>query len=274
MPRQALPRVQVVGAGSSGAGRMAAALVAALRGAGYDTPEPAPRGATGAGAGIVLLAVPDAAIPQAAALIEPGRLVGHLSGATTLEALRPHEAFGLHPLTSVAAAGEPLAGESRESGEGARTAAGSALRGSHAAVVGSSERALATAERLARDLGMTPFTVADRDRAAYHAAASIAANFLIAVEGFAERLAATAGVPRRALVPLVESALRNWAELGAPIALTGPVARGDEETVARQREAVASRSPERLALFDALLAATRDLADESRAVSAEQDRVR
>ena len=107
---------------------------------------------------------------------------------------------------------------------------------------------------------MHPTTVADEDRAAYHAAASIAANFLVTLEGAAERLAAGAGVDRALLVPLVRAAVENWARHGAAEALTGPIARGDEETVARQRAAVAERTPDLLPLFDALADATRALA--------------
>src|SRR5204862_3683083 len=99
--------------------------------------------------------------------------------------------------------------------------------------------------------------VADADRAAYHAAASIASNFLVTLEGAAERLAATAGVDRAALAPLVRATVGNWAEHGAEKALTGPIARGDAETVARQRAAVEDRTPEGVELFDALADATR-----------------
>ena len=84
---------------------------------------------------------------------------------------------------------------------------------------------------------MRAVRVADDDRAAYHAAASIASNFLVTLEGAAERLAATAGVDRELLAPLVRAAVENWAALGAERALTGPIARGDEATVARHREA-------------------------------------
>ena len=80
------------------------------------------------------------------------------------------------------------------------------------------------------------------------------------LEAAAERLAATAGVDRALLEPLVRATVENWAALGAERALTGPVARGDEATVQRQRAAVAERTPELLALFDALVDATRALA--------------
>ena len=104
---------------------------------------------------------------------------------------------------------------------------------------------------------MTAVEVADSDRVAYHAAASIASNFLITLEGAAERLAASAGVERGLLVPLVRATVENWAGLGAQRALTGPVARGDEATVAAQRAAVAQRAPDLLPLFDAMVDATR-----------------
>ena len=224
-----------------GAGRMGTALVGALGAAGVDVRGPAGRDATGEGADIVLLAVPDAAIATAAARIAPGRLVGHLSGATTLEPLAPHEAFSIHPLMTV-------------------TSATVSFAGVPAALAGSTPRARGTAAALADALGLDGFEVADTDRAAYHAAASIASNFLVALEGFAEELAATAGVDRAALVPLVRATVDNWAAAGVRTALTGPIARGDHETVARQRTAVAARLPERLALFDALVSATRDLA--------------
>jgi predicted short-subunit dehydrogenase-like oxidoreductase (DUF2520 family) len=206
-----------------------------------DLDAPLGRGADGAGADVVLLAVPDGEIAAAAAAIVPGRVVGHLSGASTLAPLAPHEAFSLHPLMTV-------------------TAAGATFAGATAAIAGSTDRALGLARSLAERLGMRSVEVADADRAAYHAAASIAANFVVTLEGAAERLAATAGVDRAALVPLVRAAVENWAELGAERALTGPIARGDAATVERQREAVAERCPEALELFDALAQATRDLA--------------
>ncbi|MBL3699898.1 DUF2520 domain-containing protein [Leucobacter luti] len=231
-------RIQIVGWG-----RMGAALHASLAAAGAgDVLLPlAGRGADGSGADLVLLAVPDAAIADAARLIAPGPLVGHLSGMTTLAALAPHEALSVHPLLSV-------------------TGPDTAFAGAHAAVAGTSERALATARSLAETLGLVPFTVADEDRAAYHAAASISANALVAIEWVAERLAATAGVPRAALAPLARAALDNWAARGAAAALTGPIARGDEATVSRQRDALAARLPDELGLFDALTQTTRALA--------------
>jgi predicted short-subunit dehydrogenase-like oxidoreductase (DUF2520 family) len=226
-----------------GAGRLGTALAAALRAAGYAVLGPLGRGADGAGATTVLLCVPDGEIAAAAAAVTAGPLVGHCSGATGLAPLAPHEAFSLHPLMTV-----PV------------DAPADVLRGAGAAIDGATPRALAAAEALAAALGLHATRVEDDDRAAYHAAASIASNFLVTLEGAAERLAATAGVDRALLAPLVRAAVENWAAQGAERALTGPIARGDEETVARQREAVAERTPDLLPMFDALVDATRQVA--------------
>ncbi len=96
----------------------------------------------------------------------------------------------------------------------------------------------------------------------------MASNFLVTVEAAAERLAAGAGLDRSLLVPLVRATVENWSRLGGERALTGPVARGDEATVAAQREAVERRSPELLELFDALVDATRTIARSREAVAA------
>jgi predicted short-subunit dehydrogenase-like oxidoreductase (DUF2520 family) len=226
-----------------GAGRLGTALARALRAAGLTVDGPLGRGADPRGADAVLLCVPDGEIAAAAAALAPGIPVGHCSGATGLDVLAGHEAFALHPLMTVPAGAPP-----------------SVFAGAGAAIAGSTPRSLAVAATLAELLGMRATTVADEDRAAYHAAASIASNFLVTLEGAAERLAAGAGVERELLAPLVRAAVENWARLGAADALTGPIARGDEATVARQRAAVAERAPDLVALYDALADATRALA--------------
>ena len=226
-----------------GAGRLGTALAEALRAAGVTVDGPLGRGATPEAADVVLLCVPDAEIASAARAVppRPGLLVGHCSGATGLDVLDPHEGFSLHPLMTVPRQGAVLAGAG-------------------CAVAGATPRALAAAESLAGALGMVSARIDDADRAAYHAAASIASNFLVTLEAAAERLAAGAGAPRELLVPLVRATVENWAAHGPERALTGPIARGDEATVARQREAVAERAADLLPLFDALAEATRDLA--------------
>jgi predicted short-subunit dehydrogenase-like oxidoreductase (DUF2520 family) len=224
-----------------GRGRLGTALATALERTGHEVSGPLGRRADGAGADAVLLCVPDAEIARAAAHIAPGPLVGHCSGATGLGELTPHEAFSLHPLMTV-------------------TADGADFAGAGAAIAGSTPRALDCAREIAQALGMRPVEIADADRAAYHAAASIASNFLITLEAAAERVAGAAGVERAQLLPLVRATVENWARLGPERALTGPVARGDEATVERQRAAVVEVAADLLPLFDALVDATRALA--------------
>jgi predicted short-subunit dehydrogenase-like oxidoreductase (DUF2520 family) len=232
-----LPRCAVVGHG-----RLGTALATALRDAGAPVLGPLGRGATAGDADVVLLCVPDAEIAAAAEKIAPGRRVGHCSGATTLApitATHP-DAFSLHPLMTV-------------------TREGADFAGAHAAIAGTTEEARATARALADALHMTPFDVPDADRTAYHAAASIASNYLVTLAWAAERVG---GLDRAALAPLVRAAVDNWAAHGPHAALTGPIARGDEATVDAQRAAVARRAPDLVRLFDALAEATRTLAVE------------
>ena len=224
-----------------GRGRMGAALTHALRAAGVHVRGPLGRGANGDGASIVILCVPDREIASASAAITGAAFVGHVSASAELSLLEPHERFTIHPLLSVI-------------GEGA-TFAGAAC-----AIDGSTTKALGVAQALAIHLGMRARRIAPEQRALYHAAASAASNYLTTVEGMAEQLASIVGLERADLLPLVRSAVDNWAERGAPAALTGPVARGDEVTIAKQRAAVSALAPDQLPLWDALVDATRALA--------------
>jgi predicted short-subunit dehydrogenase-like oxidoreductase (DUF2520 family) len=231
-----------------GAGRMGQALAAALGEAGYDISGPHRRGEVPSDADAVLLCVPDSEIPAAtAAVTGTAAFVGHTSGATPLTALEPAgaQAFGLHPLQTV-------------------TGSATRFQGCGCAIAGSTAEAVELADSLARALGMLPFEVEDEQRAAYHAAASIASNFLVTLEAEAEALAAAAGIEgfdaRRMLGPLVRTTVENWIALGSARALTGPVARGDQATVAAQRAAIASQRPQLEPLFDALVERTEALA--------------
>jgi len=183
----------------------------------------------GRGASLVILAPPDAVIAEVAARVagslEPGAIVIHLSGSRTvadLDAITSQrtdvEVGALHPLQSLPA---PEVGAER-------------LAGAWCAVAGSD----AVAE-LAVSLGMHPFVVRDDARAAYHAAATIASNHLVALLGQAQRVAEEAGVPFEALLPLVRATVENVAALGPAGALTGPVSRGDVDTVAAHLDAIA-----------------------------------
>jgi predicted short-subunit dehydrogenase-like oxidoreductase (DUF2520 family) len=235
----------------TGAGRLGTALARALRRAGWEVDGPAGRGASPDGDALILC-VPDGEIAAAAgaAAGKGFRFVGHTSGATPLTALDQagSHSFGLHPLQSF-----PGRDDDADRFEGAGCA-----------IAGSSPEALDLARELATSLRMTPFEIADADRPAYHAAASIASNFLVTLEAAAERVAATAGLApeqaRRLLAPLVRATVDSWAAAGPEKALTGPVVRGDELTVASQRAAVRRADPRLLPLFDALVEETRRVA--------------
>ncbi|MEO8334852.1 MAG: DUF2520 domain-containing protein [bacterium] len=224
-----------------GRGRMGGALSSALENAGVPVRGPLGRDADSSDAAVVLLCVPDREIAAAAATIPLGPIVGHVSASASLSLLEPHERFALHPLLSVLGGGAKFAGAT-------------------CAVDGSTPRALSVAEELARRLGMRACVVPAEKRALYHAAASMASNYLITIESVAERLAVEVGLDRAALVPLVRATLEQWTTLGARAALTGPIARGDEGTVERQRAAVADVAPDLLPLWDALADETRKLA--------------
>jgi predicted short-subunit dehydrogenase-like oxidoreductase (DUF2520 family) len=236
--------------GVVGQGRLGTALTAAFREAGYEVDGPRGRGEVPQ-ADAILLCVPDAEISAAAETVAgAARLVGHTSGATPLGALRPAargaHVFGMHPLQTFAGGTEAPD-----------------LHGVGCAIAGSTPEALETARGLAERLGMVAFELPDHKRAAYHAAASVASNFLITLQAMAEEVAADAGLEpdeaRRLLAPLVRRTVENWVELGPHDALTGPVARGDHATVVAQRHAIEAASPDLLPLFDALVDRTKAL---------------
>jgi predicted short-subunit dehydrogenase-like oxidoreductase (DUF2520 family) len=233
-----------------GAGRLGSALERALRAAGVDVVGPLARGEIPK-ADVVLICVPDGEIGAAASAIRPGsaRFVGHTSGATPIASLdgAGGEAFGLHPLQTFAGGETP-----------------DAFVGVGCAISGSTAAATTVARDLAERLDMRPFVLSESGRAAYHAAASVASNFLVTLQHAAEELAAGAGIDRAdarvLLAPLVRSTVENWADRGPEAALTGPVARGDEDTVERQRDAVETVAPQLLPLFDELVERTRVVA--------------
>jgi predicted short-subunit dehydrogenase-like oxidoreductase (DUF2520 family) len=245
-----IPALAVVGEGRVGSSLAAAGARAGVevRLAGRDDAIDACRGA-----GAAILCVPDAAITEAADAIAAGmpdlRFAGHTSGASGLDALAPLAAagaatFSLHPLQTVPDGNTDFTG-------------------CPAAISGSTAEALAVARALAERLGMRPFEIPDERRAAYHAAASIASNFLVALEESAAGLLEEAGAPdaRELLAPLVLRTAANWSERGAD-ALTGPIARGDETTVARHLEALRETAPQLVPLYEALAQRTRELAEE------------
>jgi len=239
-----------------GSGRVGGAVRRAAAGAGLDVTLAGRDDlqAAAAGATTALLCVPDGEIEAACAAVAgaaPGlRFAGHTSGSRGLDALAAARdagaaTFSLHPLQTIPDAATDLVG-------------------APAAIAGSGDEALGLARDLAERLGMSPFVVTEESRAAYHAAASIASNFLVALESSAVDLLEAAGIgdrdeARELLAPLVLRSAANWAERG-DAALTGPIARGDTETVERHLEAIDGVAPELLALYHALAERTRALA--------------
>jgi predicted short-subunit dehydrogenase-like oxidoreductase (DUF2520 family) len=208
-----------------GPGRAGRSLASALTARGWGNAGHLSRGDDFSDAAVdvdlLLIATPDAAIASVAQTVEPNdtTVVAHLAGSLGLDVLAPHVRRGaLHPLVSLT---DPERG-AHQLLSGARFAvAGDPLIGQVVAA-----------------LGGVAFPVADADRAAYHAAATIAANHVVALLGQVDRVAATAGVPLDAFLGLVRGAVDNVAALGPAAALTGPVARGDWDTVERHLAAL------------------------------------
>ncbi|HET9878342.1 MAG TPA: Rossmann-like and DUF2520 domain-containing protein [Candidatus Limnocylindria bacterium] len=220
-------RVHVVGAGRAGS-----AIAARLRERGLTVttgrdPDPA--------AELVVLAVPDQAIPEVAQRLAIGPWVAHVSGATSVTALAPHERrFAAHPLQTLT-----------------RDRGAEQLDGAWSAITFETDAAEAAARWLAATLGLRPFVLADADKPIYHAGAAVASNFLVTLERVAARLVGEAGVPAEALVPLMTRTIENGFQL------TGPIARGDTSTVDAHLAALEARAPDLVALYRALAEATR-----------------
>jgi predicted short-subunit dehydrogenase-like oxidoreductase (DUF2520 family) len=241
-------RLAILGAGRAGGSIGRAAAQAGLETTVGRAEADLPR------ADVVLICVPDKAIgsvcDEVASALRPGTLVGHVSGATPLAALegaraRGCETFSLHPLQTIPTPQTDLSG-------------------APCAIAAATRVGLEAARELAERLGMRPFEVPEESRAAYHAAAAMASNFLIALEESATALLESAGVgdARDVLAPLVLRTAANWADAGAD-SLTGPIARGDEETVALHRAALAENAPDLLALYDSLAERTRALGEQA-----------
>jgi predicted short-subunit dehydrogenase-like oxidoreductase (DUF2520 family) len=214
--------VKIVGA----SGRVGSAVAARLRERGLELRDD--------GAELVLLCVPDAAIAEVARSIPRGPWVAHTSGATPLQALDAHERrFGIHPLQTFT---------KRRGAE--------QLDGAYAAISGETDEALRIGHWLARLLGLSPFELADEDRPLYHAGAAIASNYLVTLHRAASELFRAAGAPPDGLEPLMRRTIENGFEL------TGPIERGDWETVESHRRAIRATRPDLEPLYDVLAEAT------------------
>ena len=184
---------------------------------------------------LTLLCVPDTAIRDVAQGLSLGQgWIGHVSGATPLSALDPHERrFSPQPLQTFTLHRGP-----------------EQLDGAWAAVTAENDEARGQALELARTLGLEPFELDDTDKPLYHAGAAMASNFLVTLHQAAAGLVAAAGVPPEALEPLMRRTIEN------DFALTGPIERGDWETVEAHRQAIRAARPDLEPLYDVLAEAT------------------
>jgi predicted short-subunit dehydrogenase-like oxidoreductase (DUF2520 family) len=219
-------RVKIIGA----RGRVGSAVSARLAERGVRLVDDDPR--------LVLVCVPDRSIAEVASGIEPGPWVAHVSGATPLAALDPHERrFGMHPLQTFS-----------------KTLGPEQLDGAWAAVTAESDEARRAGFGLAETLGLKPFELDDGSRAAYHAGAAIASNYLVTLRRAAGALLEAAGAPPEALDPLMRGVIETGFEL------TGPIARGDWETVERHLAVIRAERPELEELYLVLAAETAKIA--------------
>jgi predicted short-subunit dehydrogenase-like oxidoreductase (DUF2520 family) len=212
-----------------GAGRVGSAIAARLRERGLDVGADDPE--------LVVLCVPDRAIAEVAAATATGPWLAHVSGATPLVALEPHQRrFGLHPLQTFT-----------------RDRGAEQLDGAFAAITAETDEARRVGEWLARLLGLEPFPLADEKRVIYHAGAAIASNYLVTLRRAAGSMLEAAGAPPAALDPLMRRTIENGFEL------TGPIARGDWETVDAHVAAIRAERPELEAMYMTLAETTKAL---------------
>lgn len=210
-----------------GAGRVGSAVLARLDERGIEPRDDAD---------VVLLCVPDTAIPAVVQglSLDASQWIAHTSGATPLSALDPYaRRFGLHPLQSFSKARGP-----------------EQLDGAAAAITAETDEGSEVGFELARLLELDPFELAEEDRALYHAGAAIASNYLVTLHRAAAEIFDAVGAPTAGLRPLMQGVIDNGFEL------TGPIARGDWDTVDRHLDALRERKPKLEPLYRVLAEAT------------------
>lgn len=216
---------------------------------------------------LYLLTVPDQALVEVSGQLgrllratrEPEKcppFVAHTSGATSVDVLLPCAEAGahtlvLHPLQTFA---DPLVGAERFAGTAVAVTSKENSPESQAARFGFA---------LAQGLDARPFFLPDERRVLYHAAATLASNYFVTIEYHAEQLFKQVGLPEEEVLslflPLVRSTLENVSARGAVQALTGPLSRGDVETVRTHLSTLEAEAPQTALLYKALGLATLDI---------------
>ncbi len=210
------------------------------------------------GAQVVFVTTPDDAIESTCEAVvehqgfDKHAVVIHCSGALSsavLSSARRCEAriASLHPLQSFASVDQ----------------AEKLVPGSFCAIEGD-KTALPVARQLVQDVGGVVMEITPEVKPLYHAAAVAASNYLVTLMDLALKLDRGAGIPSdvsfRALQPLINGTLNNIGAKGIPVALTGPIARGDVDTVTAHLRAIEEHAPECLMIYKTLGLYTVDLA--------------
>lgn len=235
--------------------RRSAQYACNLIGAGEVVGDP---GLAAMGADVVILAVPDRAIPQLAiqvasgGALRRGAVVAHLAGGHPASVLSGVRAAGglpgsMHPLQSFADIDNAIMN----------------LPGSFFFLEGDAE-AVDIMRTLVVAIRGQPVPLDSRSKALYHAGASVASNFLVTIIDYAVTLLYRAGVPKDAalgaLLPLIKGTIHNLETVGLPDALTGPIERGDVGTVRRHLRALEPMPGDLVRLYRGLARKTVEIA--------------
>ena len=194
-------------------------------------------------ADVVFITTPDAVISEIASTVQwhKGQCVVHCSGADSSEILQPARQMGantgvFHPLQTMANIQQAI----------------SNIPDSTFAIE-AEEPLLTILKEMAAALHCRWIEIKSEDKVIYHAAAVIASNYLVTLVKLADDLWETFGIPReqatQALLPLLKGTLNNIENVGIPQALTGPIARGDIETVKKHLSALQKEAPDALSVY-------------------------
>ena len=213
---------------------------------------------------MVFITTPDSIIPVIAESVKwrQGQAVIHCSGADSTGILEPAKAAGadtgaFHPLQTFAGAKEAMEN----------------MPGSTFAIE-AEDPLLTKLKKMAEDLGGSWIILDAEDKAAYHAAAVIASNYLVTLVKMATDLWNTFSVPpekaTKALLPLIRGTIHNIETIGIPNCLTGPIARGDSGTVLKHLDTISQKTPELLTAYKALGMQTIPIAAAKKTIAKEQ----
>jgi predicted short-subunit dehydrogenase-like oxidoreductase (DUF2520 family) len=224
-----------------------AAAAASFIGAGEPGTDPA---AGASGADWIFITTPDKAIQGTCEKIAQGggfgkgSLAVHMSGALGSKVLDSARkagagALSIHPMQSLASSEQAVKN----------------FPGSYFSIEGDA-RAVPEGKEIVEALGGLLVMIPGEQKALYHAGAAVASNYLVAVLDFAVMIYEALGMKRdeavKAIMPLVRGTVKNVERVGVPDALTGPIARGDVETVEGHLEVLKKDLPEMLPLYTAL----------------------